>query len=339
MLTTALGERAGRVMLLILTVIAVIAALRYAEPIVAPLVFALVLGVVVSPLSERLTNIGTPRALAATAMLVLTSAVVVLLFILLEPLISLLIERLPRLQFAVEKWIEALSGVLRGIENLNEQIEATVGAETAEEGAELPSVSDALWLAPNLGAQVFLFIGSFFFFVLTRNDLYNATGPLKDRFYRADALVSRYFTAVTIVNTGVGFATAGALMVLGVDYALLWGLAAGVLNYILYLGPMIIIGGLLVAGLVQFEGAMAFLPPIAFLFINLTEAQFVTPLVVGQHVKTNPLVVFLAIVFGLWLWGPIGAIVALPVILWLNLILRPPEGAKQGTFQNVVQTS
>lgn len=327
MLGTALGDRACRVMLLIMTVIAVIAALHFAEPILAPLVFALVLGIVVSPLSEKLAARGMPRALAATAMLFLTSAAVILLFVVMEPLVSLMVERLPRLQMAVESWIDALAGVLRGIENLSDQIEATVGAESNDKPAEMPSVSDALWLAPNLGSQVFIFIGTFFFFLLTRNDIYEAMGPLTERLYRADALVSRYFTAVTIVNIGVGVATAGALMLLGVEYALLWGLAAGALNYILYLGPMIIIGGLLVAGLIQFWGAMAFLPPLAFLLINVTEAQFITPLVVGQHVKINPLVVFLAIIFGLWLWGPIGAIVALPVILWMRLMLQPPGNA------------
>lgn len=320
-------------MLLILTVIGLVAALRYAEPILAPFTFALVLGIVVSPLSEKLVELGAPRALAATAMLILTSVAVVLLFIVLEPLVSLMVERLPRLRVAVESWVDALAGVLRGIEDLSEQIEATVGAEGSGQPAEMPSVQDALWLAPNLGSQVFIFIGTFFFFLLTRKDMYQATGALSRRLYRADSLVSRYFTAVTIVNIGVGIATAGAMMLLGVDYALLWGLAAGILNYILYLGPMIIIAGLLIAGLVQFWGAMAFLPPLAFLLINITEAQFVTPLVVGQHVKINPLVVFLAIVFGLWLWGPIGAIVALPVILWLGLILRPPQNASEQTQQ------
>lgn len=323
MLSNVLGDRAGRIMLLVLTVVTVIAALRYAEAILAPFLFAVVLGVVVSPLAEKLCRAGIPRAVAAAAMLLLTSGVVVMIFALLEPLVTLLVERLPRLQIAVESWIDTLSGILRGIESLSDQIEATVGAETVDKPAEVPSISDALWLAPNLGSQVFIFVGTFFFFVLTRQDIYNSAGELSERLHRADALVSRYFTAVTIVNVGVGVATTLALMVLGLEYAILWGLAAGVLNYILYLGPIIIMVGLLVAGLIQFTGAFAFLPIVAFFTINMIEANFATPLIVGQHVKINPLVVFLAIIFGLWLWGPIGAIVALPVILWLRLMLQP----------------
>lgn len=330
MINAAFGDRAGRVMLLILTVIAVIAALSEAKAILAPFIFALVLGIVVSPLAERLVRLGVHRALAATAMLLLTSAVVIATFLVLQPLVLQVLDRLPRLQAAVESWVNSLSDLLRGIEDIGEQIEATVGAPSAgEAAAAMPSVSDAIWLAPSLVSQVFIFVGTFFFFLLTRNEIYRAAGPLTERLYRADSLVSRYFTAVTIVNIGVGGATGAAMMLLGVEHALLWGLAAGTLNYVLYLGPLIITTGLLVAGLIQFWGAMAFLPPLAFLIINIAEAQFVTPLFVGQHVKANPLVVFLAVVFGLWLWGPIGAIVALPVILWLDLVLRVPEATSE----------
>lgn len=323
MLANALGDRAGRVMLLIITTVISVAALRYAEAILAPLVFGLVLAIVVSPIVEKLVRVGLPKFLSVTAALILTSMVVVFLFVAFAPLVTLMIERFPRLKAAAEGWIATLSEMLRGIETISEEIEKTVGAEAVEQPANIPTVTDALWLAPNLGAQVFIFIGTFFFFLLTRDEIYGAAGGLKDRLYRADAVVSRYFAAVTLVNIGVGVATAAALMVIGVEYALLWGFAAGVLNYILYLGPLVITAGLLVAGMVQFWGAMAFVPPFAFLVINFIEANFVTPLVVGQHVKANPLVVFLAIVFGLWLWGPVGAIVALPVILWIWLMLTP----------------
>ena len=177
-----------------------------------------------------------------------------------------------------------------------------------------------------------------FFFILTREDLYSAAGSMKKRLFQADAQVSRYFAAVTLVNIGVGVATAIAMMAIGIEYPLLWGLAAGVLNYILYLGPLIIIFGLLIAGLIQFWDAMAFLPPAAFMVINFIEAQFATPMFVGQHIRINPLVVFVAIVFGLWLWGPIGAIVALPVIVWLAFILRSDAANGSGLRASIILT-
>lgn len=323
MIETALSDRATRVMLLIIALVLGIAGLQAAQSILAPFVFALVLGIVVSPVSERAASLGVPRVVTAILLLVFTTIAVVALFVIFEPMVSQMIERLPRLKFAIQGWIATASDMMRGIETISDEIEQAVGANGDAPTANVPSLRDALWLAPNFGAQVFIFIGTFFFFLLTRDTLYSAAGPLQKKLYKADALVSRYFAAVTMVNAGVGAATGAVLMALGVDHPLLWGLFAGTMNYILYLGPIVVVSGLLIAGLAQFWGAMAFLPPAAFLVINMIEAQFVTPLFVGQHVKLNPLVVFLAVVFGLWLWGPIGAIVALPVILWLGLLLRP----------------
>lgn len=322
MLTTVLGERAQRVMLLILTVIALTGALQLGQQLLAPIVFAVVLGIVISPLAERLTDVGIPRVAVAILLLLVTTSLIALLILMIEPLLNMFIEQLPRLKVAVTRWIASISDVLRGIETISKEIE---GAKPVAEGSEsaLPTVRDALWMAPNFGGQFFVFVGTLFFFVLTRNDLYSAVGSLEPKLRKADRAVARYFAAVTLVNAGLGVVTALIMLAIGVDYPMLWGLAAAILNYMLYLGPLLIIFGLAIAGLLQFTGAMSLLPPALFLLANFTEANFVTPWVVGQRLAMNPLGVFVAIVFGLWLWGPVGAIVALPVMLWFGVLMQP----------------
>lgn len=326
--------QAMRVMVAVLAVIASIAALQAAQPVLQPMVFALVLGIVVSPIDDRLTKLGLSDVLSATILLLMTCGAVAVVVYVLQLLVASLIDRLPQLQSALRDWILSLEDLLRGIENFRDEIEKTVGQDALEPAAPRLDLGNALWIAPNFIASLFIFVGTFFFFTLTRHRLYAACGPARTLLLRADRLVSRYFLAVTIVNLGVGAATAAAMALLGLEYALLWGVAAGLLNYMLYLGPMIIIAGLLIAGLVQFWGAAALLPPACFILINIAEAQFVTPWFVGQKVNLNPLVVFLAIVFGLWIWGPIGAIVALPIVLWANFMLTarsdPPLPQKAG---------
>lgn len=322
MLQTALSEQAARVMLLIVTAIAVATALKIGQPVAAPVVFGLVLGIVVSPVADRLARFGVPRVLIAIFLLAVATSALAAVIMMADPLILSLSEQLPRLKEAIGSWLAMASNVMRGIESISQEIETTMGGDM-EVGENMPSIKNALWLAPNFVAQLFIFMGALFFFVLTRDELYAAAGPMEQPLKTADRAVSRYFGAVTLVNTGLGVVTAVVLMVIGVEYAPLWGLAAGLMNFILYLGPMIIASGLLIAGLLQFPGAMALLPPTAFLLTNLIEAQFVTPVVVGQKLAMSPLVVFLAIVFGLWLWGPVGAIVALPVLLWFGVLMRP----------------
>ncbi|WP_264210618.1 AI-2E family transporter [Leisingera thetidis] len=320
-LKTTLSGRGVRVMLMILTIISITAALQLAQQILAPMSFALVLGIVVSPLADKLAHFGVPRLVIALSLLLICTLFVATVMLLIEPVVNVLIEELPRIKAVMSSLIGKASSLLRGIETISEEIENTVGAEAVEPQTAIPSVGDALWLAPSFVSQVFIFMGTLFFYTLTRDDLYRLTGPLYDRLKHADKAVARYFAAITVVNTGLGAVTAVVLMAAGVEYAILWGLAAALLNYVLYLGPLLIMVGLAIAGALQFHGLYAVLPPILFLIINLAEANIVTPMMVGNRLAVNPLLIFLAIVFGLWLWGPIGAFVALPLLLWLGVML------------------
>ncbi|MDC0737849.1 AI-2E family transporter [Cognatishimia sp. SS12] len=329
---TALRTSGVRVMVLILTIIAITTALNLAQQILAPMCFGLVLGVVVSPLADRLERLGIPRLAVALFLLIFSTLIIATIMLLIEPLVNVLISELPRIKAVMQSLIDRAASLLRGIEAISQELEETVGGNGAGEDAgketALPTVSDALWLAPSFVSQVFTFIGTLFFFTLTRNQLYQQAGAYEHRLKRADKIVSRYFAAITLVNACLGTVTALAMMALGVEYAILWGLAAGLMNYVLYLGPLLIAVGLALAGMLQFSGVYAVLPPITFLLINLTEANVVTPLFVGRHMAMNPLLIFLAIVFGLWLWGPLGAFVALPLLLWLGVLMEPmPDAA------------
>ncbi|UWQ53421.1 AI-2E family transporter [Leisingera caerulea] len=324
---TVIAKRSVRIMLLIITLILLGGAMYFAKPVLAPGVFALVVGVVVAPLADRLERFGVSRVVVASSLLVLSTALLALLILSLDPLLTSLASQVPKIKYEIRGWLDMVSGLLRGIESISSEIEETIGAadaETEEEGGSLPTLTDALWLAPNFGAQIFIFAGTLFFFVLTRNELYEQAGSYAARFFRAERAVARYFAAVTIVNGGLGLLTAAGLALIGLPGAWIWGLAAAILNFILYLGPLIMLAGLTVAGLTQIGGAGALLPPLVFLGLNLAEAQFVTPAFVGRQLDLNPLIVFWAIVFGLWIWGPVGAIVALPMLLWCGRMLVPP---------------
>jgi predicted PurR-regulated permease PerM len=118
----------------------------------------------------------------------------------------------------------------------------------------------------------------------------------------------------------MGLATAGFLQIFGMPGAALWGLLAFVLNFIVYLGPAMLAVALLFAGIGAFDGAMVVAPAAVFVAINTVEGQFVTPALVGRNMEINPLLVFVTILFGIWIWGPIGGIVAIPLLLWVRVL-------------------
>ncbi len=111
------------------------------------------------------------------------------------------------------------------------------------------------------------------------------------------------------------------LHMIGLPAPYIWGMVAGLMNFILYIGPATVAASLLVAGALAFDGPMTVIPSLAFLCINGIEAQFVTPTLVGKHMHVNPLLVFLSLVLWLWLWGPLGGIVAIPILLYVLAIV------------------
>jgi predicted PurR-regulated permease PerM len=109
--------------------------------------------------------------------------------------------------------------------------------------------------------------------------------------------------------------------IMGMPGPYVWGLVAALLNYILYIGPAVFAVSVLLGGLLAFDGAMGVVPAVAYVCINGIEGNFVTPTLVGKNMAVNPLLVFLSLVFWLWLWGPLGGIVAIPILLYILAVV------------------
>lgn len=137
---------------------------------------------------------------------------------------------------------------------------------------------------------------------------------------RVQRELSRYILTVSLINTGLGVTTAAALWLLGVDDAVLWGALVGLLNFAPYVGPLVAVCILGVAGLVQYGFELAaLLPALVYFLINLVEAQFVTPLVLGRSMRLNPLVLVLWLIVWGWLWSVAGVLLAVPLLVCLKL--------------------
>lgn len=323
-------------------VVIIFAALDALEAIAAPAVLALVTGIVLSPLSDFWERRGLPAFLGALIGLVGTLVVVTGLALVFQPVVARLVDQAPKVWLDMQDAIGVVQDLVQGLEEARDEVEKAVtskpeaGTEAlaAEEAPEpkalnLPDLSDALLLAPAILSNILIFAGVLFFFLLTRRGIYDwlarflpsdAPDFPRTSLLEAERLVSRYFVTITLINAGLGVSTAAMLRLYGMPGAISLGVVAFLLNFILYLGPAVFFCGLLFAGVGAFDGVMVLLPALTFLAFNGIEGQFVTPALVGRHMRLNPLVVFLALVFGIWLWGPMGGIVAIPVVLWLLVL-------------------
>ncbi|MBK0327814.1 AI-2E family transporter [Rhodobacteraceae bacterium F11138] len=335
-------KQSAQLAMIVVGVIVTFVALDALEAIAAPVVLALVTGVVLSPMSYVWERNGLPAVFGALIGLVGTLVVIAGLVLIFQPFVSQLVEQAPKVWADLQEAIEVVQGLVRGIEEVRGEVEKAVAAEpnaaTLVAGEQkqpeaqdlgLPSVSDALFLAPAILSRIVIFAGVLFFFLLTRRDLYDwianhLPGNDPQRYgatlREAERVVSRYFLTITLINAGLGVATAGILHLYGMPGATSLGVVAFLLNFVLYLGPALFFCTLLFAGVGAFDGIMVLVPALSYLTLNATEAQFITPTLVGRHMQLNPLLVFLALVFGIWLWGPLGGIVAIPVALWLMIL-------------------
>ena len=132
-----------------------------------------------------------------------------------------------------------------------------------------------------------------------------------------------YLIVVTAINLALGVVTAIAAWLMGLPSPLIWGALAFVLNYVPYVGPAVMDVLLFVIGLVTYPTMLgALLPPAVFMAITVLEGQFITPAIVGRQVlNLHPLAIFLSIAFWAWLWGPIGAFLATPILIMARVAL------------------
>lgn len=306
--------------------------LKTGTPIFQPFVFALVVGIIFAPLSEFFARIGAPALVGALAVLLIVLGVIALGFVIFYPVVAEFILLLPRMWLELQESLGGLKSTMENVESVQSKVAETLDANGAlvvgkEGNVAVPSIADILAYLPSIAAQLLIFVGIVYFFLLTRSEIYHFIAKNTPRLTvqvlgQAEVQVSRYFLAVTAINACFGILAGVMLSAFGMPNAVYWGLGAFLVNFVLYLGPMTFALLLLIAGLIVFDGAMSFAPAVAYLAMNMTEGQFVTPSIVGRHMSVNPLLIFVSLVFWMWMWGPLGAVIAIPLLVWMRQIVK-----------------
>lgn len=138
--------------------------------------------------------------------------------------------------------------------------------------------------------------------------------------------ISAYLATITLINLILGVAVWGIMSLIGVPNPVLWGVLATVTNYIPYLGAIVMIAVLAMVGLLTFPDLThALMPPLAFVGLNILESYLLTPLILGRRLTLNPVVIFLGLTFWGWLWGITGAILAVPIMVVFKIFCDHSE--------------
>jgi predicted PurR-regulated permease PerM len=133
--------------------------------------------------------------------------------------------------------------------------------------------------------------------------------------------MSRYMLTITTINVVLGLATSLLMWLLGMPSPLLWGALAGLLNFAPYVGPLAAALVLGMVGLFTFDTlGEALLPAFAYLGLNALEGQFLTPLLLGNSLALNPVIILVWLMFWGWLWGIPGFLLGVPMLVCFKII-------------------
>ena len=326
-----------------LFVIALLWAAYVAQPVVVPVVLAWTIATIVLPVVIWLQGYRVPRAVAVLLVTMALIAVIALFLMLLSTPIAYWLGRASELGVLMKQKFQMMTQPLAMLDEVRKALNAiTSGGEGGikveqQSGTVVTTIVGVLTPAVS---QFILFVGALIFYLVYQKRIRTtAVFFLRDREARLTALrtlsdidgnMTIYFGTFTLVNMGLGIVTVALTWLVGLPNPLLWGVLAAVLNYVPYIGPAIVTATLAVVGLIAFptlgEAAVA---PLVFLAVVTVEGHFVTPTIIGRRLTLNPFAVFLAIAFCTWLWGPIGAFLAVPLLMALTVALANAFGEEK----------
>lgn len=309
-------------------------ALKWGAFFIVPMTVAIAMGFTFGPLVDWLECRRLPPYIASAVIVALLGGLLYGLFVAFAIPLEEWSIRVPEMLDKTRVHLYALRGTLERLQELGKSVQEAATPGDLPLPVSDPStglISSFLATAPAVLAQMLVFLGAFYFFLANRSRLRtwllllplgnDARCRIASIFRDTEYNLSRYVAAIAVVNIGLGLVTGLTMWLLGLPQPALWGGLAAVLNFIPYLGPGLVTLAVAGVALISFDtGAEALLPPIAFLVLNLIESQFVTPTVIGHRLTLNPFMVFTTLGFWVWLWGPVGAFLAVPLLIVATVV-------------------
>ena len=338
--------------LVVLTTLAVLVILWAAQGVFLPVLLAMFFAMVGNPVLRGLRRLYVPRFLGALLVLYAGLTAAGALGVQLYGPASEWVQQAPKQLRTLAPRLKAMT---QPVHQANQAAESFARATESrpQRRVQLVEIQDnASWrtlvatpkmLASVLASVLAVVLLTFFFMVYGENLQRNAIALLPDRQRRKltvdimlsiEREISRYVLTISIINTLLGATFAGVLMWMGFSLqdALLWGTLVALLNFAPYVGPLIGLLLMLLMGFISYDGAWPtaawapLVPAAIYLLLHTIEGQFVTPIVLGRRMALSPLLLVLALlVFG-WMWGIIGLLLAVPLLVCVKLVLQRVEG-------------
>lgn len=316
--------------------LAVLAALYLMKEVVVPVILAWVVANILMPVVKWMENRGVPRIPAVILVTLAMLTVLLTVIALLSLPLTYWLGRATELGAVLKQKMQSIAEPI----DFLKQVASALGQATGQPAGSGLHVEESTNIVGGIVSiltpavtQGILFLGALVFYMIYQAKIKERSVlVLPNREARLTALkifsdiernTTVYFGTFTVVNICLGLVTTILAYAVGLPNPMLWGVLAAVVNYIPYIGVAIMVAVLFLIGMFTFPTTSeAIVAPLIYIGMTTVEGHFITPTLMGHRMTLNPFAVFLAIGFWTWMWGPIGAFVAVPILMSTIVIFR-----------------
>jgi len=334
--------RAIRIVLTGVFLIALVGLVYFARDFLLPVFLAFLLALTLSPIVRYLQKRGIAPGFAALVLVLLVvSGFFAGAYLLSDP-IAEWVARVPEISQRVQQKLSTLRRPVEAVVKASEQVrtitegtsEPTVQKVVVQQPGLLSKAAGNIISAVSTAAVTFVLL----LFLLASGPMFyekmiNVLPTFRDKkralaiAYDVEREVSQYLLTITLINISFGIYIAAVMTIVGMPNPVLWGVAALLLNYIPYVGALTGIAMVSVVALISFDSiSYALIAPLLYFAAAILEGQFFTPMFLGRRLELNSVAILIFVAMWGWLWGIVGAIIAVPFLVLIKVFCDHFEG-------------
>ncbi len=333
---TPIDMRLMRSLLIGIFIFMTIYGLYFGREFFMPVILAFMLALMLTPIVRTLRKRGIPEAISATLLVLLSVLCIGATGYFMSGPVMDLVNDAPAIGRQLTERLAELRHPFERMMQVSRQVEEV--ADTAQQ----PGVQKVVLAQPGIVSQAagnllsaattvaITFVLSLFLMAsgtMFYEKIVQSFARMSEKkralrvVYDVEREISRYLLTVALINGGLGVAIGLGLWAVGVPNPFVWGVASALLNFLPYVGA---ITGVVIVGAVSFVTfetlAQAAIVPLVYISLTTLEGQIVTPLVVGRRLEINTVAIFTGIAFWGWLWGLVGVLLAVPILVIVKQI-------------------
>ncbi len=321
-----------QVLLILASFTVIVAGMKAAESIIVPFLLAVFISIVASPPFFYLQKKGLPKAIALLLVIFAFLVIIFLIGLLIGTSVNDFTSKLPTYQQKLQNETQAVMAWLVEKKFIEPDFELL---NAFNPSSILKIVGDTFNQVGNLFANGFLILLTVIFMTLEITSIpvklkkvssnpENSISQVQSVFHN----INKYIAIKTWISLGTGLLVYILLIIIGVDYPLLWAVLAFVLNYIPTIGSIIALIPPVLLTIIQLGFIESLIVLVGYLVINTIMGNILEPKFMGKGLGLSTLVVFLSLIFWGWVLGPIGMLLSVPLTITIKIALDSSDETK-----------